>query len=136
MRISIFHIFTVKIYFSLKWNIFSIFSLVSYQTTFVLSSNIQINLNHHNNYQFLITSELFKMTESIYWTENSRFFYIKQDLFSCCGMKVIIFHYYVAMSPLLKHLFSYHSMKIKPVFIEKTWISSIYIFNSYLSNGS
>jgi hypothetical protein len=34
MCIVIFRIFTVKIYFSLQWNIFSVFSLVSCRTTF------------------------------------------------------------------------------------------------------
>ena len=34
--------------------------------------------------------------------------------------KCIIFHLW--LSPLVKYLFSYHSMKINPVFIEKTLV--------------
>ena len=39
-------------------------------------------------------------------------------------MEIIIFHSWPTL--LVKYLFSYHSMKINPVFIERSWTSSMY----------
>ena len=53
----------------------------------------------------------------VYNKQKIQVFSINTDLFSSCGMKIIIFHSW--LSPLVKYLFSHHSMKINRVFIEK-----------------
>jgi hypothetical protein len=109
MRLFLFRIFTVKKYFSLQWNIFSVFSLVSCRTTFFL-----IQPKHTIKREFFLFIRLKR--EKKYNEQKIHVFLFIQDLFSSCGMKSITFYTWLLSH--VKYLFSCHSMKTNPVFID------------------
>ena len=92
---SMYNIYCKNLFFTAVKHIFHIFT--GFLPYYILLTFKSINMLW-SNHQFLITSELFKMT-----------------IWSSRGMKIIIFHLW--LSPQVKYLFLYHSLKINPIFI-------------------
>ena len=84
----------------------------------LLSFSIQINKYNMMKSSSFNYNWIIQKWQDVY--NKQKFFSINTDLFSSCGMKIII-------SPFVKYLFSHHSMKINGVFIEKKLEYPLYI---------